>query len=328
MAKALAAIMLMIAVALFVGCKPEEINPGNFTGNNNGNQPTNDTTNNNGNQPTNDTTLPRVVTSAVFDITATQASGGGVITADGGSDIVERGLCWGIAVHPDVSGDHAYDSLGLGTFTILMTDLIPETTYYVRAYAINGKGIGYGEQVSFRTLALPEPPEPPAPYTEADFVGIWGVERIEYYNTDYWGNPIPGSMQTYLFTPGDPEDGIDLVYWEDHTGELRDRSRDTIYLSYDQYIVCPDTILITGFSYSYIQADSLLFMTMETQHPITYRMFIPLFTDDSFVYENEYDSHYVEKAYMKRLSYVPDKSRSINTTVTDRTFEKRPLLRR
>lgn len=312
----LAAIMLIMAVAFFAGCKPEEDTNNNANNNNN-----------NGNQPTVDTTLPRVVTSAVFDITETQASGGGVIITDGGSDIVERGLCWGTSVRPVVSGDHAHDSLGLGTFTILMTDLIPDTTYYVRAYAINGKGIGYGDQVSFRTLALPEPP---APYTEAAFIGIWGVERIDYYSTDYSGNPIPETMETFYYTPGDLENGLDMVFWEDNTGELRDSSRDTLFIytgGYVDTIICPDTTLITGFSYAYHPEDSLLFVTTDTQHPITYRLFISIFTDDSFVYENEYNNHYVEKAYLRRLSYVSDKPRSTNTIISDWP-SKGPLLRR
>lgn len=318
--KALAAIMLMIAVAFFAGCKPEEDT------NNNGND-------NNGNQPNDTITVPKVVTSVVFDITETQASGGGVVIADGGSTIIERGLCWSTTVRPNVSGDHAHDSLGLGSFTIVMTDLLPDTTYYVRAYAINSKGVGYGEQVSFRTLALPEPPEPPAPHDETAFVGIWGVERIDYYNTDFFGNPIPQTMVTYYFTPGDPENGIDLVYWEDRKGEMRDRSRDTLYIYNTggyvvDTIICPDTTLITGFSYAYHPEDSLLYMNMETQYPFTYQLFISSLTDDSFVYENEYDSHYVEKAYMKRLSFVPDKPRSTNTIVSDWPSVKCPLLRR
>ena len=317
-AKALAAITLMIAVAFFAGCKPEEDT------NNNGND-------NNGNQPADTITVPRVVTSAVFDITETRAFGGGEVTSDGGSDIIERGVCWSTAIHPSVSGDHAYDSLGLGTFSFAMTDLLPETTYYVRAYAINGKGISYGEQVSFSTLSLPEPPEP---NTEAAFVGIWGVEQIDYYSIDFWGNPISGTMETYYFTPGDPDNGIDLVFWEDHRGEMRDRSRDTLFQNYDDFlgvyldtIICPDTTLITGFSYAYHPKDSLLIMNMETQHPITYRMLISSFTDDSFVFINNYDSYYVEKAYMKRLSFVPEKPRSTNTIVSDWPT-KGPLLRR
>ena len=61
------------------------------------------------------------------------------------------------------------------------------------------------------------------------FVGTWGAERIDYYNIDYAGQPIAGSMRTYLFTPGDPVNGIDLIFRDDRSGEMRDRSRPSMW---------------------------------------------------------------------------------------------------
>lgn len=296
--------MLITVAFIIVGCTPEDPVNGAI----------------NGNQTT--TAVPKVKTTEVFEISTVQAYGKGEVLSEGESAVIERGLCWSTSPMPTVNDSHVLDSLGSAVFICVMKDLLPKTTYYVRAYAINSEGVGYGNQVSFTTLQMPEP------YTEAAFVGIWGVEQIDYYNTDYYGEPIPSTLVTYYFTPGDPDDGIDLVFWEDNSGEMRDRRYDTIYLSDDQFIVCPDTTLITGYSYSYNQADSLLLLTMDVQYPFTHRLFISIFTDDSFVYVNEYQAGYVEKAYMRRLSYVPDKSRSTITTVPDRIFEKRPLLRR
>ena len=91
-----------------------------------------------------------------------------------------------------------------------------------------------------------------------DFVGTWGVEHIEYYTIDYAGNPISNTITSMDFTLGDPKDGIDLVFRADKKGEMRDRSRDTIYdlISNDpepvyDTIYAPDTTLITKFSYSF-----------------------------------------------------------------------------
>jgi uncharacterized protein (TIGR02145 family) len=42
----------------------------------------------------------------------------------------------------------------VGTFTSNLTGLTAGTTYYVRAYATNGSGTSYGNQVSFATLTL------------------------------------------------------------------------------------------------------------------------------------------------------------------------------
>ena len=158
-----------------------------------------------------------------------------------------------------------------------------------------------GSQTDYTAIVTIEAPV----ISDKPFVGIWGVEKIEYYNIDYAGNPILATLQTYEFTLGDSDDGIDLVFREDNTGELRDRSRDTIYDGND-IIICPDTILVTGFTYSYDAQDATLYMNMEYAH--TFRMNIIDLERDSFVYENEYASNYVEKAYLKRLSYIPDKS--------------------
>ena len=133
------------------------------------------------------------------------------------------------------------------------------------------------------------------------FVGTWGVEEIQYYNTGYYGNPIENTIITYRFTPGDPNDGIDLIYRSDRTGEMRDRSRDTLFVDNDT-IICPDTTLVTKFTYSYHKDDGTLYMNMEVAHPFTYQMQIPEITENSFTYINEYDNNYVEKAWMRRIS--------------------------
>ncbi len=41
---------------------------------------------------------------------------------------------------------------GTGTFTSNLTNLLPNTTYFVRAYATNSVGTAYGNQVSFSTF--------------------------------------------------------------------------------------------------------------------------------------------------------------------------------
>lgn len=149
---------------------------------------------------------------------------------------------------------------------------------------------------------------------EKSFVGTWGVEKIEYYNIDYAGNPIGASMSTFNLVPGDQQSGIDLIFREDKTGEMRDRSQDTLKLdwnneteTYETIIICPDTTLVTKFTYSVDKSASILYMNLE--NPVkTYKMNIVNMTKDSFIYENEYGTNYVEKAYMKRLSNTPSKS--------------------
>ena len=150
--------------------------------------------------------------------------------------------------------------------------------------------------------------------SEQSFVGIWGVEKAEYYNIDYAGNPIAASMETYFYNPFDENNSIRFVFRADGTGEMRDSAIDTIYTNYDEEhevyldtISCPDTVMIYTFTYSFDNSSQTLYVNMEGVYR-PYRLVIRELTDDSFVYENEYGANYVEKAYLKRLSYTPTKS--------------------
>lgn len=150
---------------------------------------------------------------------------------------------------------------------------------------------------------------------DKSFIGTWGVEKIEYYNIDYAGNPISASMKTFEMVPGDEQSGIDLIFRENKTGEMRDRSQDTIIKKisdepevYDT-IICPDTTLVTKFTYSVDERASILYMNIE--YPVhTYKMNIVSMEKESFIYENEYGTNYVEKAYMKRISDSDKKANS------------------
>lgn len=95
--------------------------------------------------------VPEVVTYEVTDITGTSAKCGGNITSDGGATVTMRGVCWSIGQTPKVSDNKTNDSTGAGSFFSNITGLIPSTTYYVRAYATNSAGTGYGSAMSFTT---------------------------------------------------------------------------------------------------------------------------------------------------------------------------------
>lgn len=137
--EAIAAIMLTVAVICAVGCSKDPNNNNNSNNNENGGGVA--------------TAIPVVETSPVREITETKALGSGVVTSDGGGSIIERGVCWSTQSMPIVSGDHAVAGTGAGTFSCEIFDLEPNTTYYVRAYAINSMGVGYGNQVNFTTLS-------------------------------------------------------------------------------------------------------------------------------------------------------------------------------
>ncbi|MFA4907903.1 MAG: FISUMP domain-containing protein [archaeon] len=95
--------------------------------------------------------VPELATSEVTDIQPTSATCGGTISSDGGSTITAKGVCWSTGQTPKVSDNKTSDGTGAGSFTSEMTGLRGGTTYYVRAYATNGDGTGYGSAMSFKT---------------------------------------------------------------------------------------------------------------------------------------------------------------------------------
>lgn len=97
--------------------------------------------------------LPRISTLNVSQITEYSALCGGEIISNGGAAITERGICWSTVPNPTISDNHIIDNSGLNTFSCTMMNLAYNTTYYVRAYAINDAGIAYGEQQTFATPA-------------------------------------------------------------------------------------------------------------------------------------------------------------------------------
>ncbi|MGE5424396.1 MAG: hypothetical protein ACM3N9_03470, partial [Syntrophothermus sp.] len=93
-----------------------------------------------------------ITTANPTTITNISAVSGGNVTSDGGSTVTARGVCWGTGINPVASGNHTTDGSGTGIFTSNITGLSPNTTYHVRAYAINGTGTYYGNDIAFTTL--------------------------------------------------------------------------------------------------------------------------------------------------------------------------------
>lgn len=104
-----------------------------------------------------DPVMPTLTTSDVTNITINSATGGGVVTKDGGAGVTARGICWGTSEKPTVSDSHTTDATGIGSFVSNMTGLDPNTLYHVRAYATNKVGTAYGEDITFTTTPLVVP---------------------------------------------------------------------------------------------------------------------------------------------------------------------------
>ena len=99
-------------------------------------------------------TKPIVSTNSISNITQTTATCGGLITSDGGATVTAKGTCWNTTGNPTIANSKTSEGSGNGSFTSNLTDLIPNTSYYLKAYATNSLGSAYGDQVAFTTLSI------------------------------------------------------------------------------------------------------------------------------------------------------------------------------
>jgi len=116
----LTGLCLFILTAIFYSCKKEEV--------------------------------PTLTTSAILNITGTTATSGGTIVSEGSGTVIARGVCWSSGTTPTIDDSKTTDGAGASSFVSNMTGLNGGTIYFVRAYATNNKGTGYGMALSFSTL--------------------------------------------------------------------------------------------------------------------------------------------------------------------------------
>ena len=92
-----------------------------------------------------------LTTSSVSGITQTSAISGGKVNAGRRIPVLSKGVCWGIAIDPTLTGSKSNEGNGEGSYTSTITGLLPGTEYYVRAYAISASDTIYGNNVIFTT---------------------------------------------------------------------------------------------------------------------------------------------------------------------------------
>jgi len=172
--------------------------------------------------------IPMLTTTSVQSITTNGAISGGNISSDGGSPVTVRGTVWSTIANPTVAlSTKTSDGSGLGTFSSAITGLSPNTTYYVKSYATNTAGTGYGNEVEFVTITIGNGSSCPGMPTVNDIDGntyntvqigtqCWMREnlRVTKFNDDTeimldtsggvngnigstWGNPEQGKRAIY-----------------------------------------------------------------------------------------------------------------------------------
>lgn len=119
--------------------------------------------------------LPTVQTTEVTDVVSGTATVSGEVLSEGASDVTESGICWNTTANATIETNIGILPISYGKtkFSGKMTGLKGGTTYYVRAYAINAKGVQYGQYLTVKT--------PDIFSSVADFTGSFRIPGSSAY---------------------------------------------------------------------------------------------------------------------------------------------------
>ena len=104
--------------------------------------------------PDNPPSIPVLTSAQVSNITQTTATCGGTITSDGGAPVTLRGICLSRTTGFEKFDIITADGTGTGTFSCEVSELTPDSSYFIRAFATNNQGTAYGDPRSFKTLKV------------------------------------------------------------------------------------------------------------------------------------------------------------------------------
>jgi hypothetical protein len=93
--------------------------------------------------------LPLMSTALVEKTSSTSVDIRGCIVDNGGGTILTCGIAWGTTYNPTWADNIVTTDVFAGLFTLNITGLETGKTYYVRSYAVNDLGTGYGNCISF-----------------------------------------------------------------------------------------------------------------------------------------------------------------------------------
>jgi len=168
---------------------------------------------------TGDYTYPTIKTVSVTNTTSISAILTGTVSDEGNTSVTEKGFCVSIVPNPTINNLKFPVGIGKGSYTYFLAELVPNKTYYVVAYAINTKGIIYGNPIKFTTppliVAAPDPTtmptDPKAPVVTNLKIGDYyqgGI--ITYFFKEYDPGYIKGEQHGFVVSP---EDIAKSAYW-------------------------------------------------------------------------------------------------------------------
>lgn len=139
--------------------------------------------------------IPTLTTAPASNISPVTALSGGNITDNGGAAVTARGVCWNTSPNPTIANSTTPSGTGNGSYTSLLSVLLPSTTYYARAYATNSVGTAYGNEITFTT-----PPAAPTIIVNPSVLSFGTIQQGStsaeqtYTLTAYFLTPATGSL--------------------------------------------------------------------------------------------------------------------------------------
>lgn len=97
-----------------------------------------------------DPVKPTLTTLPITIVSESSVASGGDISSDGGAIVISKGCCWNSKPNPTILNNITSDGFGSSSFTSTISNLNPDSTYYLRAYAKNLIGVSYGNSRSFK----------------------------------------------------------------------------------------------------------------------------------------------------------------------------------
>ena len=147
--------------------------------------------------------LPDVSTSLIIDLTDVSLSIAGNINHLGNDIIIEHGHCWSVTPDPTIDLLTRTELGGrntTGEFTSHITNLIQNTTYFIKAYAINSAGVAYGNEIAVTTFENPRDKftdeRDGKVYTIVQIGDQWWMaQNLDFFTAEgswYYNNDSPG----------------------------------------------------------------------------------------------------------------------------------------